>query len=78
MPTVKRFVLAAMMSAAVFVPSRAMAHPVPFTYLDIRIDAGALNVTLIAHISDLANDLKIQACRKPSEARDRRTLDPPP
>jgi hydrogenase/urease accessory protein HupE len=38
-----------------------MAHPVPFTYLDIRIDAGALNVTLIAHVFDLANDLKIQA-----------------
>jgi hydrogenase/urease accessory protein HupE len=40
--------------------SSASAHPVPFTYLDIHIDKGALNGTLVVHIADLANDLKIE------------------
>src|SRR5262245_30713193 len=60
MPTVTRLVSTAMVLVAFLLPSQASAHPVPFTYLDIRIEAGALNVTLIAHIFDLANDLKIQ------------------
>ena len=37
-----------------------MAHPVPFSYLDIHVETGALTVTLVAHIADLANDLKIE------------------
>ena len=51
---------AALALAAVLMPSHALAHPVPFTYLDVHVDAGALTVTLIAHIADLANDLKIE------------------
>ena len=70
-PTVKRLVFAALALAAVLMPSRAMAHPVPFTYLDVHVDAGALTVTLIAHIADLANDLKIEPVEKPAEARGR-------
>jgi hypothetical protein len=58
-PGVRRSVFAAVAVAAVLVSSRAMAHPVPFSYLDVHVDAGALTVTLIAHIADLANDLKI-------------------
>jgi len=57
---VKRLALAAMMLVALVSPPPAVAHPVPFTYLDVHVDAGALNVTLIAHIADLANDLKIE------------------
>ena len=44
---------------ALLLPATARAHQVPFTYLDVRIDQGALNATLVAHIADLANDLKM-------------------
>ena len=36
----------------------AAAHPVPFTYLDIRFRRAALDVSLVAHVVDLANDLQ--------------------
>jgi hydrogenase/urease accessory protein HupE len=39
--------------------TRASAHPVPFSYLDVRLESGAINVTLVAHIFDLAHDLDI-------------------
>jgi hypothetical protein len=35
----------------------ARAHPVPFTYLDLRIQSGVLELTLIAHDFDVAHDL---------------------
>ena len=41
-------------------PSHAFAHPVPFSYVDARVQPGAIEVTVIAHIFDLANDLKLQ------------------
>ncbi|MEP7309885.1 MAG: HupE/UreJ family protein [Acidobacteriota bacterium] len=56
----KRFALAAIALAALAMPSQVAAHPVPFTYLDVHVDAEALTVTLVAHIADLANDLKIE------------------
>jgi hydrogenase/urease accessory protein HupE len=37
----------------------AAAHPAPFTYLDVRIGASALDVTLVAHVFDVAHDLQI-------------------
>lgn len=39
----------------------AMAHPVPFSYLDVRVQPQSLDVTLIAHMFDLAHDLKVEA-----------------
>ncbi len=48
-----------LVAAALVMPTTVAAHPVPFSYLDIRIEAGALDVTLVAHIADLANDLKV-------------------
>jgi hydrogenase/urease accessory protein HupE len=38
----------------------AAAHPVPFTYVDVRLDRTALDITLVAHIYDIAHDLGIQ------------------
>ena len=46
----------------------AAAHPAPFSYLDVSLTDGALNVTLVAHSFDLAHDLAIE----PAE----RVLDP--
>ena len=35
------------------------AHPVPFSYLDLRLSQSQLEGTLIAHVIDLAHDLNI-------------------
>jgi hydrogenase/urease accessory protein HupE len=40
--------------------ARAGAHPVPFSYIDIRPEPGALDVSIVAHTFDLAYDLKVQ------------------
>ena len=38
----------------------AAAHPVPFSYVDVHIDPTALDVTMVAHIYDVAHDLGIE------------------
>jgi hydrogenase/urease accessory protein HupE len=37
----------------------AYAHPVPFSYLDIRLQPGAIAGTLVVHILDVAHNLSI-------------------
>jgi hydrogenase/urease accessory protein HupE len=46
-------------AALTLIATRVSAHPVPFSYLDVRIETGAINVTLVAHIFDIAHDLDI-------------------
>jgi len=41
-------------------PSLAVAHPVPFSYIDVRVQAVAVELTVVAHIFDIANDLQLQ------------------
>jgi len=41
------------------VPS-AFAHPVPFSYLDLHLQRGAIEGTLVAHIFDVAHDLNVE------------------
>jgi hydrogenase/urease accessory protein HupE len=36
------------------------AHPVPFSFVDVRVQSDALDVTAVAHIFDIAHDLNIQ------------------
>src|SRR5262245_57068660 len=43
--------------AAIGVP--AFAHPVPFSYLDIVLSDRAADVTMVAHVFDMAHDLRI-------------------
>ena len=38
---------------------RVLAHPVPFSYLDVHLRAGAVEGTLVVHILDVAHDLSI-------------------
>ena len=45
--------------ACLLVAARVSAHPVPFSFVDVHIDRNALNVTLVAHIFDLAHDLNV-------------------
>jgi hydrogenase/urease accessory protein HupE len=35
----------------------AHAHPVPFSYLDLKVEASGVELTLVAHAYDLAHDL---------------------
>jgi hydrogenase/urease accessory protein HupE len=37
----------------------AAAHPVPFSYLDIRIEPGAINLTIVVHVFDAAHELGV-------------------
>ena len=52
--------MAVVLLAASVLP--AGAHPAPFSYVDVRIEANApvINVTVAAHIFDLAHDLGIE------------------
>ncbi len=47
-------ILAALLSA-----TPALAHPTPFSYLDVRVDRQAARIDLVAHIIDVAHDLDI-------------------
>jgi hydrogenase/urease accessory protein HupE len=37
----------------------AAAHPVPFSYVDLRLQSGAIEGTVVAHVFDLGHDLGI-------------------
>jgi hydrogenase/urease accessory protein HupE len=57
MPRAIRIVLLAL--AALMAPATALAHPVPFSYLDLRLRPGTLDGTLVVHVLDVAHDLAI-------------------
>jgi len=50
--------------AALSLAQPASAHPVPFSYLDLRLRGSAIEGTLVAHIADLAHDLKIEPAER--------------
>jgi hydrogenase/urease accessory protein HupE len=39
--------------------SPATAHPVPFSYLDVRVQPSGLDITLVVHVVDVGHELKI-------------------
>ena len=45
--------------AILALPAPAASHPVPFTYVDIRVDPDAIAMTLVAHVFDLGHDLDV-------------------
>jgi hydrogenase/urease accessory protein HupE len=54
--------------------TRAYSHPVPFSYLDVRMRGASIDVTLVAHIFDLAHDLNLSPAEellKPEVVRER-------
>jgi len=53
-----------MIIAALLVSRAATAHPVPFSYLDLRLQPDAIDGTLVAHIFDLAHDLNIEPAER--------------
>ena len=48
----------------------AFAHPAPFSYVDVRIDAPVLDVTVVVHAFDLAHDLGVSDMRRLLDASD--------
>jgi hydrogenase/urease accessory protein HupE len=55
----KRLGVAAAFAILAFA-NRASAHPIPFSYLDLRLQAGAIEGALIVHDFDVAHDLNLQ------------------
>ena len=53
-----------MIAAVCVFPLAAAAHPVPFSYLDLRLQPDAIEGTLVAHIFDLAYDLHIEPAER--------------
>lgn len=43
---------------------RVLAHPVPFSYLDLRMEAGRIDGTLVVHILDVAHDLAVDPAER--------------
>src|ERR1700674_5511749 len=40
------------------------AHPAPFSYVDVELTNGSLNLTIVAHSFDLAHDLAIEPAQR--------------
>jgi hydrogenase/urease accessory protein HupE len=51
--------LCAWVVAAATTAAPAFAHPVPFTYLDLRVQPTTIEGTLVAHVFDIGHDLNI-------------------
>ena len=54
----RAFVLGVVAALLLLVRS-VSAHPTPFTYLDIRVNQGRVEVDLVAHMIDVAHDLNV-------------------
>jgi len=63
----RALVVATTLLALLLLARTAGAHPVPFSYLDLRLESGAIEGTLVAHIFDVAHDLNIE---KPEQLLD--------
>lgn len=55
-----RLILGALAAMCLTASVPAYAHPVPFSYVDVRLQPNALDVTLVVHVFDLAHDLGVQ------------------
>ncbi len=55
----RRFRVAALLAGLLLPAGAASAHPVPFSYLDVQLQPSAVEVSLVAHIYDLAHDLQL-------------------
>ena len=60
----KRVLSSVMVAACVSAAGSADAHPVPFSYLDVRVQGAAIEVSLVAHVFDLAHELEIEPAEK--------------
>jgi hydrogenase/urease accessory protein HupE len=63
-PVVRIPRLGAVLLLGLCAPSLAFAHPIPFSFLDLRLSGGALQGGLVAHIYDLGHDLGIEPAER--------------
>jgi hydrogenase/urease accessory protein HupE len=56
-PRVPRFLV---VFAALAFPRAGSAHPVPFSYLDLRLSSDAIDGSLVVHMFDAAHDLNVE------------------
>jgi hypothetical protein len=54
----KSLALAGILVSLLAFASPAAAHPTPFSYVDLRLQKGGLEVSLVVHIFDVAHDLR--------------------
>ena len=47
----------------------AAAHPAPFSFLDLRLEAGRVTGTLTVHDLDAAHELGLAGCRGAARSR---------
>jgi len=55
----QRFVLAAAVAALFVHAVPASAHPVPFSYLDLHLQPGSVDLSIVVHMFDVGHDLQI-------------------
>jgi len=55
-----RVLRAIVIFAALAWPRPATAHPVPFSYLDLRLQGDAIEGSLVVHMFDAAHDLNVE------------------
>jgi hydrogenase/urease accessory protein HupE len=55
-----RFTIGALTALCLGVWAPAAAHPVPFSYVDVQLQANALELNIVAHMFDIAHDLNVQ------------------
>jgi len=51
-------------AAALGLPHAAAAHPVPFSYLDLRLQTDAIEGSLVVHMFDAAHDLNVEPAER--------------
>jgi hypothetical protein len=51
-------------AAALWLPRAASAHPAPFSYVDLRVQPGLIQGSIVAHIYDVAHDLDIASSER--------------
>jgi hydrogenase/urease accessory protein HupE len=57
MPRPGRIAFLALAASVSVLAATAAAHPAPFSYIDVRLDDGPIDVTVVAHVYDLGHEL---------------------
>lgn len=56
-----RIAAAAFTAALAAVAAPASAHPAPFSFVDVRVEPGAIDLTLVIHVFDAAYELRLDS-----------------
>jgi hydrogenase/urease accessory protein HupE len=63
--------LAGLVCLSTLVSARAFAHPVPFSFIDVQVQSNSIELSVVAHVFDIAHDLNVQP---PEKLLDPKTL----